>query len=250
MPAVCLALGGGWAAFSSHSTPAAHITMHERSVPTQPLPQDFWKRVLGCPLQVPGSSLSWKVWAAELLSVLKVCPGVPASAELQTSPHRLKFPICCGLCTGWDDSTSFFLPPCPCSAWSSRTHLMGWRRPSPPGCRGGHGPRRKAEPRPDLQGHLVLGSLQDFQPELPACLPTTETVPPPACPGCLCWERAGGCPEELEGSPAPRLPSEPAFNSKPPARGGPGRRSPPSNSHLTCRRQTQPRTQDGRFSLE
>ncbi|XP_061264196.1 pseudouridine-5'-phosphatase isoform X3 [Bos javanicus] len=100
---------------------------------------------------------------------------------------------------------------------------------------GGHGPRRKPEPRPDLQGHPRAGFPAGFPARAvrPAALRLRRRPPTPT-PGVPAGRGPGGRPEELEGSPAPRPSPELAFSRQAVSpRRGRGLRSPQGPQTLT-----------------
>ena len=128
----------------------------------------------------------------------------------------------------------FFFLPCPA--------VPGVRRRAQRGgggsCRrdaGGHGPRRKPETRPDLQGHPRAGFPAGFPARAvrPAALRLRRRPPTPT-PGVPAGRGPGGRPEELEGSPAPRPSPELAFSRQAfSPRRGRGPRSPQGPQTLT-----------------
>ena len=155
--------------------------------------------------------------------------------------------------TDWDDSTFFFFSPLPRSAWCSKTHPTGWRRPSPPGCRWSWSPTetwtQTWPPRPPS----CWVPCRISSPNCSACRPTTETAPTHPNPGGPRRERAGGTPQGAGGKP--RAQTFPGTGLQPPSlltpqRAGPALSTGAANPHLTRRRQTRPGIQEGKFSLE
>ena len=169
----------------------------------------------------------------------------PAAGAVPTQARRVS--------TDWDHSTLFL--------------FLALPRPAVPGLRGraqrggggprgrdagGHGPRRKPEPRPDLQGHPRVAFPAGFPARAvrPAALRLRRRPRP--TPGAPASRGPGARPEELEGSPAPRPPPARPSAPKPsgPAEGRAHALHGGANSHLTRRQQTQPRPQDGKCSLQ
>lgn len=146
--------------------------------------------------------------------------------------------------TDWDHSTLFFSPlPRPAVPGLRGRAQRGGGGPR---CRdaGGHGPRRKPEPRPDLQGHPRAGFPAGFPARTvrPAALRLSRRPRP--TPGAPARRRPGGPRRSWREAPRPDLPwVRPSEGRAHALHGG-------ANSHLTHRRQTQLRTQDGKFSLE